>query len=148
MIDWNLGNASLRVLLVDDSDVIRKITALMLKKLGHHVDLATDGIDAIGAIENKSYDLVLTDIQMPNMDGLEAIKIIRRRWCPGPKIIVVTSLFDYRDVCLEAGADDFLIKPLRIKMLSNSIECLMSIQNINLFIPNSMDDVADVSSIT
>jgi CheY-like chemotaxis protein len=115
----------LRILLVDDNAVNLKLASLMLKKLGYHADIATNGIEAIEALENKSYDIVFMDIQMPEMDGLEATKIIRQRWLQGPKIIVITSLNDYREICLEAGADDFLTKPLGIIELRESIECHM-----------------------
>ena len=115
----------LRILLVDDNAVNLKLASLMLKKLGYHADIATTGIEAIEALENKSYDIVFMDIQMPEMDGLEATKIIRQRWLQGPKIIVITSLNDYREICLEAGADDFLTKPLGIEKLSKTIKCHM-----------------------
>jgi CheY-like chemotaxis protein len=129
----------LSILLVDDSDVNLRIASLMLKKLGHQADIATNGIEAIEALENQSYDIVLMDIQMPEMDGLEATKIIRQRWHQGPKIIVITSLNNYREICLEAGADDFLTKPLGIKELRESIECHMPIPMFNRFVSISSD---------
>jgi len=113
---------SLSILLVDDEEVNLKIASMMLKKLGYQADLATNGIEAIRALENWFYDIVLMDIQMPEMNGLEAIKIIRQRWHHGITIIAVTSLSSYREVCLEAGADDFLIKPVRTERLKESIE--------------------------
>jgi CheY-like chemotaxis protein len=113
---------SLRILIVDDSEVNRKVASLMLKKLGHHADLATNGIEAIEAIEHQPYDIVLMDIQMPEMDGLEATKIIRQRWHQNLKIIVVTACTNYHDACIEAGADDFLTKPLGIEKLRAAIE--------------------------
>ena len=119
---------SLNILLVDDNDVNLKVASLMLKKLGHHADLATNGIEAIEAIEHQSYDIVLMDIQMPEMDGLEATKIIRQRWHEDLKIIIVTSLNNYREICLEAGADGFLTKPLSIENLRETIRCHMPIQ--------------------
>jgi CheY-like chemotaxis protein len=119
---------SLRILLVDDNEVNRKVASLMLKKLGHHADLATNGIESIEAIEHQSYDLVLMDIQMPEMDGLEATKIIRQRWHQNLKIIMITSLNNYREICLEAGADDYLTKPIRIENLRETIKCHMPIQ--------------------
>ena len=116
---------SLNILLVDDNDVNLKVASLMLKKLGHHADLATNGIEAIEAIEHQPYDIVLMDIRMPEMDGLEATKIIRQRWHEDLKIIIVTSLNNYREVCLEAGADDFLTKPFGIENLRETIKCHM-----------------------
>jgi Response regulators consisting of a CheY-like receiver domain and a winged-helix DNA-binding domain len=116
------GKMSLSILIVDDNAVNLKVASLMLKKLGYQADLATNGIEAIEALEDQSYDIVLMDIQMPEMDGLEATKIIRQRWHQNPKIIVVTSLNNYREICLEAGADDFLTKPLGIETLRAAIE--------------------------
>jgi CheY-like chemotaxis protein len=116
---------SISILLVDDSDVNLKVASFMLKKLGHQADIATNGIEAIEALENHSYDIVLMDIQMPEMDGLEATKIIRQRWHQDPRIIVLTSLDNYRGICLEAGADDFLPKPFGIEKLREAIKCQM-----------------------
>ena len=132
---------SLSILLVDDSDVNLKVTSLMLKKLGHQADLATNGIEAIEALERQSYDIVLMDIQMPEMDGIEATKIIRQRMHQGPKIIVVTSLINCRDVCLEAGADDFLVKPLGIETLRTAIKCHMPIPSFNEFVSSDLEEI-------
>jgi len=100
----------------------------MLHKLGYHADVASNGKEVLRALENQVYDLVLMDIQMPEMDGIEAIRIIRRSWSPGPKIIVVTTLaLDLcHDLCYEVGADDFLAKPLKKDELKAAIEHHMS----------------------
>lgn len=111
----------LSILVVDDSDINQRVISLMLKKLGHQADIAENGAEAVEALENRYYDLVLMDIEMPLMDGFEATRIIRQRWHQNPKIIAVTALADCRDACLEAGADDFLPKPLRIEELRESI---------------------------
>ena len=111
----------INILLVDDDEVDRNVALLMLKKLGYRADLATNGIEAIEAIEHQSYDIVFMDIQMPGMDGLEATKIIRQRWHQDQKIIIVTSSNNYREICLEAGADDFLTKPLGIENFRDTI---------------------------
>jgi CheY-like chemotaxis protein len=70
------------------------------------------------------YDLVLMDIQMPYMDGIDATRVIQEQWSHGPKIVVITALaFEtYREVCLDAGADDFLTKPIKIEELKDAIE--------------------------
>ncbi|MGB5099930.1 MAG: response regulator [Methanothrix sp.] len=113
---------SLSILIVDDCEVNRKVASLMLKKLGHDVDFATNGIEAIEALEHQSYDAILMDIQMPEMDGIEATKIIRQRWNNRPKIIAATAQAICLDACLEAGVDDFLTKPLKIEKLRAAIE--------------------------
>jgi CheY-like chemotaxis protein len=116
------GKMSLSILLVDDSDVNLKVASLMLKKLGYQADIATNGIEAIEALKYNSYDIVLMDIQMPEMDGLDATKLIRQRGFQDPRIIVITSLNNYREICLAAGADDFLTKPLQIEKLREAIK--------------------------
>jgi CheY-like chemotaxis protein len=116
---------SLRILLVDDNPVNLKVASVMLKKLGCQTDLATNGIEAIEAFEDQSYDIVLMDVQMPKMSGLEATKIIRQRWHRDLKIIIITSYPHYHDQCIEAGADDFLTKPLKIENLRDIIKCHM-----------------------
>ena len=130
---------SLSILLVDDSGVNLRVASHMLKKLGHQADTATNGIEAIEALEHHSYDIVFMDIQMPEMDGLEATKIIRQRWHQNSKIIVVTSLTNCQDACLDAGADDFLTKPLGIETLRKAIEYHMSIPS---FISSNLEEIA------
>lgn len=130
---------SLSILIVDDSDIIRRVISLMLRKLGHQADTAENGAEAIEALENRYHDLVLMDIEMPVMNGLEATKIIRERWHHPPKIIAVTALADCRDACLEAGADDFLAKPLRIEELRDSIEYNFPIPLITEFMTGEIE---------
>ncbi|MCK9565305.1 MAG: response regulator [Methanothrix sp.] len=97
---------------------------IALKKLGLKADMAMNGLEVLVALEEHHYDLVLMDIQMPEMDGIEATKIIRKRWSQGPKIIVVTSFEAEmcRDLCYDAGADDYLKKPVNIDELGAAIE--------------------------
>ena len=130
---------SVNILLVDDSDVNLKAASLMLKRLGYQADIAANGIEAIEALERHSYDIVLMDIQMPEMDGLEATKIIRQRWHQDPRIIVVTSLDNYREICLATGADDFLTKPLAIDKLREAIKSHMPISS---FISSNLEEIA------
>jgi CheY-like chemotaxis protein len=119
-----LARSTLSILLAEDDPINRKIALITLHKLGYYADTATNGQEVLQAMEVRSYDLVLMDIQMPEMDGIEATRLIRKRWPHGPKIIVITA-FDRdlcRERCLDAGADDFLNKPVRMEELGAAIE--------------------------
>jgi len=141
-MEWE--DMSLSVLVVDDCEVNRKVASLLLGKLGHHVDLATNGIEAIEALEHQAYDAILMDIQMPVMDGIEATRIIRQRWNNGPKIIAATAQAICFDACLEAGVDDFLIKPLEIEKLRATIEYNMAIP---IFMNGEMEEISAACSL-
>ncbi len=119
---------TLNILIAEDNPVNQKVALLILKKLGYQADLACNGQEVLKALEKHVYDLVLMDIQMPEMDGIEATKIIRKRWPQGPKIIVVTSFNPEicREQCFCAGADDFINKPVRMNELDAAIERNMS----------------------
>jgi CheY-like chemotaxis protein len=132
------------ILVVDDVEVNRKVASLMLKKLGYQADFATNGVEAIEAMKHKPYDIVLMDIQMPEMDGIEATKIIRERWHHSPKIIVVSAFANCRDLCLEVGADDFIPKPLKMKDLRDSIEFNMSISS---FVSSNFEEFISMSDL-
>jgi CheY-like chemotaxis protein len=89
----------------------------MLKRLGYKADFVANGIEALQALERQHYDIVLMDIKMPEMDGLEATRIIRQRWPNnGPRIIALTAyaLEGDREKCLAAGMDDYISKPMEI----------------------------------
>jgi CheY-like chemotaxis protein len=116
------------ILLAEDNPVNQKMALIVLKKLGYQADIASNGQEVLLAMESRAYDLVLMDVQMPEMDGIEATRIIRKRWPLGPKIIVVTS-FDpalCQKLCFDAGADDFLNKPVKMDELDAAIERNMS----------------------
>jgi CheY-like chemotaxis protein len=116
--------SNLNILLAEDNPINQKIALIFLRKLGHNADLANNGQDVLLALECRTYDLVLMDIQMPEMDGIEATKMIRERFSHGPKIIVVTafSSSSFRKLCMDAGADDFINKPVKIEELRAAIE--------------------------
>jgi PAS domain S-box-containing protein len=107
----------LRILLAEDNVSSQKVALQMLKKLGHKADIVANGIEALQALQRQHYDIVLMDIKMPEMDGLEATRIIRQRWPDnGPKIIALTAyaLEGDREKCLAAGMDDYIGKPMEI----------------------------------
>ncbi len=120
---------SLRILVVDDSAVNRKILLLMLSRLGYKADIATNGKEAIQSLERQPYDIILMDLQMPILDGLRATKIIRENSGDGkhPYIIAVTAfatIYD-REICINAGMNDYLTKPVNIKDLETAIQSAM-----------------------
>ncbi|MCK7508973.1 MAG: response regulator [Desulfobacterales bacterium] len=113
------------ILLAEDNPVNQKMALLMLKKLGYHADKAGSGREVLEALEAKSYDLILMDVQMPEMDGLEATREIRRRWpSGGPKIVALTAhaIAGDKEKCLQAGMDDYLCKPIDIDDLKGALE--------------------------
>ncbi len=115
----------LRILLAEDNMVNQKMALLMLKKLGYSADSVTNGIEAISALEKKSYDLILMDVQMPEMDGLEATREIRRRWPQASlKIVALTAhaIAGDREKCLQSGMDDYVCKPINLQDLKQAIE--------------------------
>ncbi len=108
----------LRILLVEDNLVNQKLALRILGRLGYHTDLAANGIEALQAMERQAYDVILMDVQMPEMDGLDATRCIRRDVAPQaqPHIIAMTAnaMQEDREICLLAGMDDYLSKPIRI----------------------------------
>jgi CheY-like chemotaxis protein len=119
----------IRILLVEDNLINQKVAQKMLKRLGHDADLAVNGKEAIQALESQPYQIVFMDIQMPEMDGLEATRIIRERWLSSeqPHIVALTAYnLEYsREMCLSAGMDDYMSKPLIMEDLRAAIDgCL------------------------
>jgi CheY-like chemotaxis protein len=112
------------IIIAEDDPVNKKITQLMLRKLGIHAGAAANGLEVLQALDRQHYDIVLMDIQMPEMDGIETTRIIRKRWPNGPKIIIITDcdLETYKKPCLDAGANVFLAKPVLPKILAEAIQ--------------------------
>ena len=110
----------LRILLAEDNPVNRRMAVLMLKKLGYNADSVANGREVLQALERQSYDLILMDVQMPEMDGLEATKEIRKLWpSGGPRIVALTAhaIAGDREKCLGVGMDGYLCKPINMEEL-------------------------------
>jgi CheY-like chemotaxis protein/HPt (histidine-containing phosphotransfer) domain-containing protein len=116
----------LRVLLADDNPINQKVGLSVLQKLGYRADVANNGLEVLAALERKAYDIIFLDVQMPEMDGLEATRQICQRWPreKRPCIIAMTgnALMGDREKCLDAGMDDYITKPVRIAELQNALE--------------------------
>ena len=115
----------LRVLLVEDNAVNQKLALRLLSQMGYQADVAANGIEAVEAVARQEYDLVLMDVQMPEMDGLQATREIRARQPDdGPRIVAMTAnaMDGDREACFEAGMDDYVSKPIRVDELVAAIE--------------------------
>ncbi|MDQ3688491.1 MAG: response regulator [Chloroflexota bacterium] len=115
----------LRILLAEDNVVNRKVAIQLLAKLGQTADVVGNGREAVEAVERHRYDVILMDVQMPEVDGLEASRQICARWPPDrrPRLIALTAnaLEGDREACLEAGMDDYLRKPIRRPALAEAL---------------------------
>jgi CheY-like chemotaxis protein len=117
--------APLRILIAEDNVVNLKLAVRLLEKMGYRPDGAANGLDAVEALKRQPYDVVLMDLQMPEMDGLEATRTIRRIWpLGGPRIVAMTAnaFHEDREECLAAGMDDYLRKPFRTFELREALE--------------------------
>jgi PAS domain S-box-containing protein len=111
----------LKILLAEDNTSSQKVALQILKRLGYKADVAANGIEVLQALERQPYDLVLMDIRMPEMNGLEATRIIRQRWPDyGQKIVAITAyaLEGDKEKCIEAGMDDYISKPIKMNELA------------------------------
>ncbi|MBS0630340.1 MAG: PAS domain S-box protein [Verrucomicrobia bacterium] len=116
-----------RVLLAEDNVVNQKVSLLMLKKLGFGADVAASGHEVLEAMRRQRYEIILMDVQMPEMDGLEATRRLCERWpdpAARPWIIAVTAnaMQGDRERCMAAGMDDYITKPMKIDELSAALK--------------------------
>jgi signal transduction histidine kinase/DNA-binding response OmpR family regulator len=113
----------LNILVAEDNLVNQKLTLKILSKLGYEAALAENGKVAVEMASQHPYDIILMDVQMPEIDGLEATQVIRQSMEIQPTIIAMTAnaMKEDKDICLEAGMDDFLSKPVKLEELVNMI---------------------------
>jgi CheY-like chemotaxis protein len=116
---------SLRVLVADDNALNQNLLKRLVSKLGHKVDVVSNGREAVAAVAQQPYDAVLMDVLMPEMDGLAAAEAICRRWPRGnrPRLIALTAMAGPGDQerCLRAGFDDYMSKPVRREELTETL---------------------------
>ncbi|WP_445302003.1 response regulator [Microcoleus sp. N9_B4] len=115
----------LRILLAEDHLVNQKVALLLLERLGYRADVAANGLEVLEALNRQPYDLVLMDVQMPEMDGLEASRRICQEWPAHarPRIIAMTAnaMQGDRELCLDAGMNDYISKPIRVDTLIQAL---------------------------
>jgi PAS domain S-box-containing protein len=117
--------SALRVLLAEDNVVNQRLGRLMVEKLGHHIDVVANGREATEAVHLAPYDVVLMDVEMPEMDGLEATRVIRRTSSIStqPTIVAMTASASDEDrwACIDAGMDGYITKPVRLADLDTEL---------------------------
>jgi len=117
---------ALKVLVADDNALNQNLLRRLVVKLGHNVDVVSNGREAVEAVAQTPYDAVLMDVLMPEMDGLQAAEAICRRWTKGtrPRLIALTALAGPgdQDRCLKAGFDDYMIKPVHLEQLKEAFK--------------------------
>src|SRR5258708_33289991 len=115
----------LRILVVEDNAINQRLALRFLDQLGYRSDLANNGLEAVEAVKRQTYDVILMDVQMPEMDGYEATREIHRRCAPGkaPYIIALTahSMKGDQEKCLENGMDDYISKPVRASHIEETL---------------------------
>jgi signal transduction histidine kinase/ligand-binding sensor domain-containing protein/DNA-binding response OmpR family regulator len=114
----------LNILVAEDNQMNQKLIMKVLSKLGYEVDLAADGLEALDLVNKKEFDIILMDVQMPKMDGLEATQIIKKRFPNRPAIIAMTANALPADlkICMDAGMDDYISKPFKLEGLVSMLE--------------------------
>ena len=108
----------LRILLAEDNVVNQKLALRLLQQMGYRADVASNGLEAVESVARQPYDVVLMDVQMPEMDGLEASRRLNANGAR-PRIVAMTAnaMEGDREMCLAAGMDDYLTKPIRVDEL-------------------------------
>ncbi|HKJ37784.1 MAG TPA: GAF domain-containing protein, partial [Anaerolineales bacterium] len=117
-------NHPLRILLAEDNQVNQKLAMRILDQMGYRADIASNGIEAVESIERQIYDVILMDVQMPEMDGLDATRNIRKlKDVTQPHIIAMTAnaMEGDREMCIAAGMNDYVSKPIRVNELVEAL---------------------------
>ncbi len=114
----------LRILIAEDNPINQKLTGRVLAKLGYTINISVNGLEAVKVMSEQSYDLILMDVQMPEMDGLEATRQIRKLKITQPVIVAMTAnaIQGDREECLAAGMDDYISKPVKLEIFVEILE--------------------------
>jgi GAF domain-containing protein/CheY-like chemotaxis protein/tetratricopeptide (TPR) repeat protein len=125
LMDAEMGRLHpLRILLAEDNAVNQKLALRILERLGYRADIASNGLEAVESVERQAYDVILMDVQMPEMDGLDATRSIRKLdQITQPHIIAMTAnaMEGDRELCIAAGMNDYVSKPIRVNELVNAL---------------------------
>jgi CheY-like chemotaxis protein len=118
------GQFPLKILIAEDDEMNQQMAMMLLKRLGYEADSAGNGKEVLEIVSEKKYDLILMDVQMPEMDGLEATRMIRLCLNEQPVIIAMTAnaMDGDRETCLKAGMEDYLSKPVNVDDLMKALE--------------------------
>jgi two-component system, sensor histidine kinase and response regulator len=140
---------SLQILPAEDNQVNQKLATRLLEMRGHHVVLASNGREALSALETKCFDLMLMDVQMPEMDGLEATRLLREKERSSGQhqaVVAMTALVmkGDRERCMAAGMDGYLSKPIRQQELDDVLDTYLALDRPNLFL-SKPDDLPEAS---
>ncbi len=127
-------NTPLKILVAEDNVVNQKVITNILKRLGYRADVVANGLEVLDTLRRQSYDLILMDVQMPEMDGLTATRQIRTLWktknsdfqgeCPYIIAMTANAMEGDRKICLDAGMDDYLSKPVRVEALVEKLNSI------------------------
>jgi CheY-like chemotaxis protein len=114
----------MNILIAEDNLINQKLASRILMKMGYEPDIAANGHDALNAMTTKRYHMILMDVQMPEMDGLEATRFIRENMEYQPVIIAMTAnaMPEDKEICLKTGMDDYLSKPMKITDIMDILE--------------------------
>jgi len=140
------GKRSMTILLAEDNEVNRKLAVSILEKHGHMVTTARNGLEALSVLENQHFDVILMDIQMPEMDGLEATAAIREQEKETGEHIRIVAMTAHamkgdRELCLESGMDDYISKPINASELLEIVEKRDASERQALLQPSTVFDL-------
>ena len=115
------------ILVAEDNRVNQKVVKALLEKRGHTVTVAETGVDALALTGQKDFDVILMDVQMPKMDGITAMRLLRERGSQIPVIVVTAhAMLGDRERFLSAGADGYISKPIQIEQLQAEIDAVLN----------------------